>query len=184
MRLQTAMRVVLLTAAIAVLGAAQGPSAAPTYSISSAFSTNSPEDVAPQLQSLSPQTAPEPQPSVALSPTDTKSFSSRPYQGEEFPRGARYVLPDIQPIGLNPPATSDSAQPETAPVPVSGFVQRSGQNFVVNGSVHFFSGSNDYFLILRCANYHSGALRAACSVIDRLQHLTIYTITNLPSRST
>ncbi len=143
------MRVLLLIAALAVVGAAQGPSLAPSYSTSAAISANSPEGSATQFESYSPLSAPEPQPSVSLPTAGTKSFSSRPSQGEEFPRDARYVLPEVQPIGLNPPATSDSAQPETAPVPVSGFVQRSGQNFVVNGSVHFFPGSNDYFLILR-----------------------------------
>ena len=139
----------LLLAAIAVLGAAQGPSPTPYYYTSPAFSAYSTEQAAPSPEVLSPQSAPEPQPSASPSLTGTKSFSSRPYQGDEFPRGARFVLPEVQPIGLNPPATSESAQPETAPVPVSGFVQRSGQHFVVNGSVHFFPGSNDYFLILR-----------------------------------
>lgn len=92
------------------------------------------------------------------------------------------MLPEVQPIGLNPPATSDGAQPETAPVPVSGFVHRSGQNFVVNGSVHFFPGSNDYFLILRCANLCCCVLRVASSLFNQLQHLTIYFCTYLLSR--
>ena len=143
------MRLLLFVAATAVLGAAQGPSPTPYYytlPVPSAYST---EVAAPPLELISPQSAPEPQPSASPSLTGTKSFSSRPYQGDKFPRDARLVLPEVQPIGLNPPATSESAQPETAPVPVSGFVQRSGQNFVVNGSVHFFPGSNDYFLILR-----------------------------------
>ncbi len=149
MYLHKAMRVLLLTAALLVHGAAQGPSLAPDYSTPPAISANSPEKSATHFGAYSPVSAPEPQPSASLPVTGTKSFSSRQYQGEEFPRGARYVLPEIQPIGLNPSAPSDSAQPETAPVPVSGFVQRSGPNFVVNGSVHFFPGSNDYFLILR-----------------------------------
>ena len=32
---------------------------------------------------------------------------------------------------------------------MSGFVGRNGTNFVVDGRVHFFPGSNDYFLLLR-----------------------------------
>ena len=143
------MKILLLIAALAVLGAGQGPSLAPAYSTSPAVSAYSPIGSAAQYETYSPLSAPEPQPSASLPVTRTKSFSSRRYQGDEFPRDARYVLPEVQPIGLNPPATSDSAQPETAPVPVSGFVQRSGQNFVVNGTVQFFPGSNDYFLILR-----------------------------------
>lgn len=32
---------------------------------------------------------------------------------------------------------------------MAGFVTAVGTNFVVNGSVHYFPGSNDYFLVLR-----------------------------------
>ena len=145
------MRVVLLTAALFVLGAAQAPSPSPDNYTWVATPLNSTGTEASQDVSLVSHSAPAQaqQASAPSSLSGSESFSSRPNTNAEFPRGSRFILPEVQPIGLSPPDTSGSAQTETAPVPVAHFVQRSGQNFVVNGSVHFFPGSNDYFLILR-----------------------------------
>ncbi len=139
--------IMLLLAALMVLGAAQGPSLAPDIAPAPDFSRDEKYILPPQPPTPSPDSAPAAEPSPPAN--GTKSFMSIPYSEKKFPRNARYVLPDVLPIGTYPPAPGEGAQPETEPVAVSGFVQRSGQNFVVNGSVHFFPGSNDYFLILR-----------------------------------
>ena len=84
----------------------------------------------------------------------TVSFESGYSGSPEFNRSDKYTLPS-QP-------TDDSFAPlenrELAAKVESGgnvgFVGTNGTNFVLNGKITYFSGSNDYFLILRCRPCH------------------------------
>ncbi|CAL8463202.1 g2736 [Coccomyxa elongata] len=70
-----------------------------------------------------------------------------------YSRGNKYILP-------KQPADSAFAPVNNLPYAARaesagniGFVQTNGTNFVLNGKIKYFSGSNDYFLIMR--NYLS-----------------------------
>ena len=81
--------------------------------------------------------------------TETAPFSSVTDTEETFPiRPDKFALPEI-PLAFSMAATTEISQPQGQPSAVSGFVGRNGTNFVLNGRVHFFPGSNDYFLLLR-----------------------------------
>ena len=70
-------------------------------------------------------------------------------ENSRFPRHANYLLPNQPAKAEMENAITEGAKTEAAPAAVSGFVTTSGQNFILNGKIHFFPGSNDYFLILR-----------------------------------
>ena len=65
--------------------------------------------------------------------------------GDSFAHTAKYALPAKPNDTELAPTNSSGASVEA----ISAFVGTQGTDFVVNGQVHFFSGSNDYFLILR-----------------------------------
>ena len=81
--------------------------------------------------------------------TETAPFSVDTDAEEYFPtKPDKFALPEI-PLAFSMAAVNEISQPQGMPSAVSGFVGRNGTNFVVNGKVHFFPGSNDYFLLLR-----------------------------------
>ena len=87
-----------------------------------------------------------------------------------------------QPLSAPSRATTEAVRPQMSPAPspgsaqppsparpraeadASGFVTTSGTNFVVKGKVKFFSGTNAYFLLNRCARLHH-----ACCVILKFE---------------
>ena len=136
-----------------VVGTAQGPSPASAFERSDKYIL-----------------APQPESQQRASSTNFQSG----YSGSaEFNRSDKYTLPS-QP-------TDDSFAPlenrELAAKIESGgnfgFVGTSGTNFVLNGKITYFSGSNDYFLILRC---RTRAVRPCCCfgtiILSYLQSLT------------
>lgn len=140
----------LLAAALVVCGSAQNPLPASAKPIAPG------PVVAPygeyalytSFEAPSAQPAPSPPTSDAQNISQAAAFSSAAGSQESFVQHGKFSLPKIDLIpGFN--VSGEDAQAETAPTPLSGFVSTSGQNFVVNGSVQFFPGSNDYFLILR-----------------------------------
>ena len=81
--------------------------------------------------------------------TETAPFSGVTDAEETFAmKPDKFALPEI-PLAFSMAATTETSPPQGTPLAVSGFVGRNGTNFVVNGKVHFFPGSNDYFLLLR-----------------------------------
>ena len=84
---------------------------------------------------------------------EKKSFSSFQSQFSKplgYSRGSKYILPQR-------PADSSFAPVKNLPYAARaeaagnvGFVRTNGTNFVLNGKIKYFSGSNDYFLIMRC----------------------------------
>jgi hypothetical protein len=140
----------LLAAALAVCGAAQRliPASAKPIAPGPVVAPYSAHALYTSFEAPSAQPAPSPPDSDAQNISQAAAFSSAAGSQESYVQHGKFSLPKIDLIpGFN--VSGQDAQVETAPTPVSGFVSTSGQNFVVNGSVHFFPGSNDYFLILR-----------------------------------
>ena len=122
---------------------------------------------------------------AAEAPSSTPKFQLPP-RPRNWGGNFSAVLAELQAIEQAPPrsapspATAEAARPQrspalgpgTAPGPArpkaaaeaSGFVTTSGTNFVVDGKIKFFSGTNAYFLLNRCARPHH-----ACRVILKFE---------------
>ena len=86
---------------------------------------------------------------AAAAPGPASGFSTEPTASlaeDSFRQSQKYALP-APPNGtdLQPTNSSETASVEA----ISGFVSVLGTDFILNGQKHYFSGSNDYFLILR-----------------------------------
>ena len=92
--------------------------------------------------------------SMPTSKVETEPLSARveeaasPSSSPGFSRDARYILPP-RPTEEWRPATDFTREEQVAP---TGFVKTEGTNFVLDGKVVEFAGTNGYFVILRCAN--------------------------------
>ena len=145
------MSVLLYLALLLTRTGAQQPAAAPVYPIAPGPDVSwGDEYTEPTLSqpSIAQPGAPAPS-SASEAVTETAPFSSVTDTEETFPiRPDKFALPEI-PLAFSMAATTEISQPQGQPSAVSGFVGRNGTNFVVDGRVHFFPGSNDYFLLLR-----------------------------------
>ena len=118
-----------------IVGPAEGPTS------DSTFERNDKYKLGPQPASLQKLT--------------THSFESGSSGSSDFNRSDKYLLPSppvdnsFAPLQNEGFAASVAAKVEAAGN--IGFVKTSGTNFVLNGKITYFSGSNDYFLILRCS---------------------------------
>lgn len=93
----------------------------------------------------------------------------------------KYILPD-QPTSASWTGEPSSAQPEAAKAETAAhveaiapaspnFVTTDGIHFTLDGSIRYFPGSNDYFLILRYSLiwiYCSVISQACCMIAQRL----------------
>ena len=91
--------------------------------------------------------------SVPTSKVETQPLSASveeaasPSSSPGFSRDARYILPP-RPTEEWRPATDFTREEQVAP---TGFVKTEGTNFVLDGKIVQFAGTNGYFVILRCA---------------------------------
>ena len=76
---------------------------------------------------------------------------AQPAPGRASAEVVRHQLsPALSPGFAQPPGPARSR----AEVDAAGFVTTSGLNFVVDGKIKLFSGTNAYFLLNRCAGLH------------------------------
>ena len=93
--------------------------------------------------------------SLPTSKVETQPLNARveeaasPSSSPGFPRDARYILPP-RPTEEWRPATDFTREEQVAP---TGFVKTAGTNFVLDGKVVQFAGTNGYFVILRCGTH-------------------------------
>ena len=118
-----------------IVGPAEGPTS------DSTFERNDKYKLGPQPASLQKLTA--------------HSFESGSSGSPNFRRSDKYLLPS-QPAddSFAPLQNEGFAARVAAKVEAGGnmgFVKTNGTYFVLNGKITYFSGSNDYFLILRCS---------------------------------
>lgn len=140
------MRPLLLIAALCAVARAQY-AADNSTTPDPAFSRQDKYILAPRPSVPSPSPGYTPR-NRSVATNDTASLSSMVVTGSDFPRHTKYLLPDA-PESDSLDASVEGELAQVAPSSVSGFVGCSGQSFILNGSTHFFPGSNDYFLILR-----------------------------------
>ena len=110
-------------------------------------------DIAASLSTLGEMLADYQLHSMPTSKVETQPLSARveeaasPSSSPGFSRDARYILPP-RPTEEWRPATDFTREEQAAP---TGFVKTEGPNFVLDGKVVQFAGTNGYFVILRCA---------------------------------
>lgn len=93
---------------------------------------------------------------VVLQPSTLQEKSSHSFQSNAtgapgFVRGDKYLLPTQPGDDSFAPVKQQALQARVESGGNIGFVKTNGTYFTLNGMIKYFSGSNDYFLILRCS---------------------------------
>ena len=91
-----------------------------------------------------------PQPSF-LQQLTYSDFQSQFSEPQNYTRGEKYILPQQPADSSFAPIKNQALAAKTESAGNVGFVTTNGTNFVLNGHIKYFSGSNDYFLIMRSA---------------------------------
>lgn len=89
-----------------------------------------------------------------LQQSSLKIFQSQFSEPKGFQRNEKYILPQ-QPADTSFAPVKDEAVAARIEAGTNiGFVGTSGTNFVLNDKIRHFSGSNSFFLIMRCRPTH------------------------------
>ena len=97
--------------------------------------------------------------SLAHQQRNLQQSSSNNFQGQfsepkGFQRHEKYILPQ-QPADSSFAPVKDAALAARIEAGTNvGYVGTSGTNFVLNGKIRHFSGSNSFFLVMRCCPTH------------------------------
>ena len=89
-------------------------------------------------------------------------FQSQFSEPQNYSRGEKYVLPQQPADSSFAPIKNQALTARTESSGNVGFVTTNGTTFVLNGQIKYFSGSNDYFLILRCCPPRSSRTSLEC----------------------
>ncbi|CAL8463203.1 g2737 [Coccomyxa elongata] len=132
---------VFVTLSFSLLAVRAQPAAAPSQSVGPA---ESPSAVRP----VNDKYALGPLPNF-LQQASYSDFQSQFREPQNYSRGEKYVLPQQPADSSFAPIKNQALAARTESSGNVGFVTTNGTNFVLNGQIKYFSGSNDYFLILR-----------------------------------
>ena len=77
------------------------------------------------------------------------NFQGNFSEPQGYVRDEKYILPEQPADSSFAPVENQTLAARTESSGNVGFVTTNGINFVLNGKIKYFSGSNDYFLIMR-----------------------------------
>ncbi len=89
------------------------------------------------------------------------SFQGNFSEPQGYNRDEKYLLPE-QPADSSFAPVNETLAARTEASGNVGFVTTKGINFVLNGQIKYFSGSNDYFLIMRCCPARPSQFSSIC----------------------